>query len=279
MNLHVIDAAGNVFAVVDGERENLGENCATLARALCAPGALPGRADKLDGLLVVTRGSGVAECRMTIFNADGSRPEACGNGLRCVAKFARENGFALADRLRVETDAGARTVDILRDGVGTIVGCKASMGAPRAILGDVELESSRGAVRATLVDMGNPHCVVFVDDERTAPVHELGRELENAARFPERTNVEFASVRDGRLYLRVWERGVGETRACGTGACATAVAASLRGDRWRVALPVDVELPGGTLRVNWDGTGEVELEGPCVELWRGEWRARTEAAR
>lgn len=278
MKLHVIEGAGNVFAVVDGDRAGLGGDCAELARVLCAPGAVHG-VGTLDGLLVVTRGSGAADCRMTIFNADGSRPEACGNGLRCVAKFARENGFARADRLQVETDAGERRVDLVRDESGTIVGCKARMGAPRAILADVELDSTRGSVRATLVDMGNPHCVVFVDDERTAPVHELGRELESASRFPQRTNVGFAAVRDGRLHLRVWERGVGETRACGTGACASAVAASLRGDRWRVALPVDVELPGGTLRVNWDGTGEVVLEGPCVEIWRGEWHARAGAAR
>jgi diaminopimelate epimerase len=121
--------------------------------------------------------------------------------------------------------------------------------------------------------------VLFVGDERAVPVGELGPEIERAERFPHRTNVEFAAKREGRLYLRVWERGVGETRACGTGACATAVAASIRGDDKRVRLPVDVVLPGGTLNIAWDGIGDVVLTGPCAELWSGEWRARAEVAR
>lgn len=264
--------AGNTFAVVDGERESLPSDPSGLAKRLCEPGRRWSRhLPRLDGVLVVTGGSrpsdAGADCRMTIYNSDGSRPEACGNGLRCVARFAREQGFAASDTLRVATDAGVRRVELVRDAGGSIVAARARMGAPRRIERDVVLATSRGDVRATLVDMGNPHCVLFVDDERRAPVGELGPELERHARFPQRTNVEFAAVRDGRWRLRVWERGVGETPACGTGACATAIAAALeRG----AALPLDLELPGGRLIVDRDASGEVILTGPCDELWAGD---------
>ena len=118
--------------------------------------------------------------------------------------------------------------------------------------------------------------MLFVEDERSAPVRELGRELEQHPRFPQRTNVEFAAVRNERLFLRVWERGVGETAACGTGACATALAAKLQG---RVTMPVDVELPGGRLSVDCDAAGELILTGGCDELWCGEIETKAEAVR
>jgi hypothetical protein len=118
-------------------------------------------------------------------------------------------------------------------------------------------------VQAIVVDMGNPHCVVFVDDERTAPLATWGPELERHPTFPQRTNVELVAVRDGRLCMRVWERGVGETAACGTGACAAAVAAVRAG---AIALPVEVVLPGGTLRVEPGRDGEVLLSGACEDL-------------
>jgi diaminopimelate epimerase len=265
MKIHVMAGAGNTFAVVDAEKEPLGDDPAFLARRLCAT-AWEGKIPALDGLLVVSK-SAAADCRMRIYNADGSSPEACGNGLRCVAKFAREQGFAQRDQLRVETDAGVREVELVRSASGSIVAARANMGAARRVERDIELTTSRGAAQATLVDMGNPHCVLFVEDERAAPVADLGRELEHHPRFPARTNVEFAALRNERLFLRVWERGVGETAACGTGACATAVAASLAG---RVTLPIDIELRGGRLTVDRTARGELVLTGPCEELWRGE---------
>ncbi|MCC7011703.1 MAG: diaminopimelate epimerase [Planctomycetes bacterium] len=265
MKLRVLAGAGNTFAVVDGTTETLPADVAGVARRLCARG-WRGELPALDGMLVVTRSAG-ADCRMKIYNADGSSPEACGNGLRLVAKFAREQGFTHRDQLEVETDAGVRGVELVRDRAGVVVAARARMGVPRGLERDVRLVTSRGAVLATLVDMGNPHCVLFVDDERTSPVSELGRELEFHPRFPARTNVEFAAMRNERLFLRVWERGVGETAACGTGACATAVAAALEG---KVSLPVDVELPGGRLTVDWGENGEVVLSGPCEDLWSGE---------
>lgn len=264
MRLRVMAGAGNSFAVVDTRSQALPDDLPGLARSLCAR-AWEGRLPALDGLLLVSPGTAGGDCRMKIYNSDGSSPEACGNGLRCVAKFAREEGLARRDQLRVETDAGLREVELVRHG-DEISGARARMGAPRRIESSVELATSRGRLLATLVDMGNPHCVLFVEDERAAAVHELGREIEYHPRFPKRTNVEFAALRNERLFLRVWERGVGETAACGTGACATAVAAAREE---RVSLPIDVELSGGRLTVDWDGRGEVVLTGPCEDLWSG----------
>ncbi len=265
MKLSVLAGAGNTFAVFDARTQVLPEDVAELARRLCAE-PWEGKPSTLDGVLLVSAPVEGGACRMVIYNADGSRPEACGNGLRCVAKFAREQGFVDTDRFVVETDAGAREVELVRE-QGTIVGATARMGAPRKIEPKVGLATSKGRKQATLVDMGNPHAVLFVADERRAAVQELGRELEYHPRFPQRTNVEFATVRDGRIHLRVWERGVGETQACGTGACATAVAARLEE---RVTLPVDVDVLGGRLKVDWDGQGDVVLTGPCEALWSGE---------
>lgn len=260
----VMAGAGNTFAVFDMRRASPSDDRAQLARNLCAEPPLGCGFATLDGVLFVEEDA-AAEARMVIHNADGSRPEACGNGLRCVARFAREHGFASADTLRIATDAGVRVVELLRE-AGEIVGARAQMGAPRRIEHDVELFGEFGALRATLVDMGNPHCVLFVDDERAAPVHELGALLERHERFPQRTNVEFAAFRERRIQLRVWERGVGETAACGTGACAAAVAALLSD---RASSPVTLDLPGGRLVVDWDGEGDVRLSGPCEMLWTG----------
>jgi diaminopimelate epimerase len=266
VKLTIMSGTANVFAVVDARHERLPRDLAQLARKLCTTQLAPQAPAQLDGLLVVAP-SERASCRMTIYNVDGSRAEACGNGLRCVAQFARSRGFTAADRLRVETDAGIRDVELLREH-GAIVGARATMGTPRVLGRDLELATSRGPVLATLVDMGNPHCVLFVDDERKEAVEVLGPELERHAHFPKRTNVEFCARREGKLWLRVWERGVGETLACGTGACATAVAASLLEEPTK--LPVDVEVRGGRLNIAWDGVGQVVLSGPCEELWSGE---------
>lgn len=271
----ILEGAGNTFAVLDARAEPSGDR-AQLARRWCAAPPVEASIPKLDGVLFVEAGGDQADCRMVIYNADGSRPEACGNGLRCVARFAREHGFASADRMLIATDAGVREVELLRED-GAIVGARADMGPPRRVERDVELRGSFGARTATLVDMGNPHCVLFVDDEQRAPVHELGALLEHHERFPGRTNVEFAALRrDGEIGLRVWERGVGETAACGTGACATAVAAILAG---AAISPVEVHLPGGRLRVEWNGRGAVWLSGPCDVVWEGPVRAPASSGR
>jgi diaminopimelate epimerase len=261
----IMAGAGNTFAVLDERVARRLGDPAELARRWCSrpPGESGLRA--LDGVLIVAAGSSYSDCRMIVHNADGSRAQTCGNGLRCVARFARDHGLVARDSMRIATDAGVSEVELLRSR-GEIVGARANMGPPRRIERDVELSGEFGAYRATLVDMGNPHCVLFVPDERRALVAEHGAALERHARFPERTNVEFAAERDGRQYLRVWERGVGETAACGTGACATAVALIAAG---HAHSRVELRLVGGVLHVEWDGRGDVLLTGPCELLWIG----------
>jgi diaminopimelate epimerase len=288
MRLALLSGAGNSFAVLDATRGAPPEDPADLARSVCADRAsalfaaglraglpeLPERA--LDGLLLILPPESTGDCRMVIYNADGSRPAACGNGLRCAARFARERELAQGDVVQVETDAGTRRVVLVRVD-GTPQRARASMGKPRVLALRERLEVDGVELRAALVDLGNPHCVLFVDDVSSADVARLGPLIEHHALFPERTNVEFAALRSGRLELRVWERGVGETAACGTGACAAAVAA--QAERM-CALPLEVDLPGGRLTVRWSVGGEVELEGPCLVHAEGEWEsARTPAAR
>jgi diaminopimelate epimerase len=260
MKLSVMAGTGNVFAMADGFAGEVPRDPAALVRALCADRS---RRPTLDGLLLITRPSAGGDCRMIVYNADGSRPESCGNGLRCVARAVVERGHVRGDDVRIETDSGTRRARVTRGTDGTIDGARVTMGVPRIESADTRLRTSWGSVQATVVVVGNPHCVVFVDDERTAPLATQGPELERHPAFPQRTNVELVALRDGRLHMRVWERGVGETAACGTGACAAAVAAARAGT---IALPVEVVLPGGTLRVAQDADGEVVLSGPCAEL-------------
>jgi diaminopimelate epimerase len=271
----ILSAAGNAFCVIDTRRSTEPADPAALARAVCAAvshplivaaraGGLPeldGRA--LDGLLLVGAARGTADCSMAVYNADGTRPEACGNGLRCVGRFAREHGLAPTELVRVETDAGVRSVRVPEGGAEPDpereLAVTASMGRPKVVARSEVLVLGDAEHTVTVVDMGNPHCVLFVDEPSATDVARLGAALERHPRFPARTNVEFAALAGGTLALRVWERGVGETAACGTGACAAAVAAVLEHG---AVLPLEVALSGGRLRVHWDGRGEVQLEGP-----------------
>jgi diaminopimelate epimerase len=285
VKLSVMSATGNVFAVIDGFDQDLPEDPAQFAVRLCRPSAvdasrprppLPlGPPDlRLDGLLLLLPPRAGGACRMVIYNADGSRPESCGNGLRCIARLASEHGRARAERFVIETDCGPRAAELHRGGSGEIERVQVAMGVPRLVEREARLDTSQGRVTATLIELGNPHCVLFVADERQAPVETLGAELERHPRFPSRTNVEFVAARGtaaqvrSRLHMRVWERGVGETAACGTGACAATVAAVLTG---RADAPLDALLPGGALRIGWSEGAEVLLSGSCEEVWSGEW--------
>jgi len=252
MKWHLLSGAGNRFAVLDGFVEPLPPDPAQLARELCGPGS------GLDGLLLALPPSEGGACRMVVYNADGSRPEMCGNGLRCVAKLAVEHGHVDAAPFVIETDAGPRLARVeLR--AGRVVMATIHMGRPVLVERAARLEVDGRAQLAALVEVGNPHCVLFVDDVERAPVESLGPRLERHARFPRGTNVEFLELGSARARLRVWERGVGETAACGSGACAAAFAAVAHGlAQW----PVTLELPGGTLRVDHDGAGGVLLTGP-----------------
>jgi len=252
-DVRLYSAAGNRFAVLDAF-ERMPEDPAQLARDVCERFGL-------DGLLLGARPSAGGDCRMLVFNRDGSRAEACGNGLRALARWAVESDHA-ADALVIETDAGARHVRCLRRG-REIVAARAELGVPRVVEREAVLAHAGRELHATLVDMGNPHCILFVPDVGRAPVSALGAALERHARFPARTNVSFVELAGGRLLVRTWERGVGETAACGTGAGASAVAALLHG---RARSPVEVGMRGGRLQVDWDGAGVLSLAGPVEAL-------------
>lgn len=251
-------ATGNRFAVLDAFDAPLPADPAALARRLCADPEGP-----LDGLLLLTRADDpAAEVRMIVHNADGGRPEACGNGLRCVAKLARERGHVRADALVVQTDAGARRVALERAD-GRIVAAHAELGVPRVVATAERLAVGARVVEAFLVELGNPHCVLFVDADELGAVGELGPALERHPRFPAATNVELVAAGPAGIRMRVWERGVGETASCGTGAAAAACGLIVSG---RARSPLSIELPGGTLDVRWDGPrASIVVGGPVGE--------------
>ena len=235
-----------------------------------------------DGLILLrpadVRG---AEFRMLYFNADGSSAEMCGNGIRAIAKYAVDHGVAHGDSVGVQTPGGVKCLELTRAGDGTMLLARVDMGSPiltaslfpSTLSGDPVLDAAlhteAGDVAVTCVSMGNPHAVMWVDDVDVAPVDTMGPLVERHPVFPRKTNVEFAQVvaRD-RVRLRVWERGVGETLACGTGACATVVAGVL-GDR--LDRRASVELPGGELLVEWMEAGPVLMTGPAEEVFEGVW--------
>jgi diaminopimelate epimerase len=219
---------------------------------------------------------------MEMYNADGSRGEMCGNGIRCVAKYAFEHGLVAKKELAIETDAGVKTLALdVRD--GRVVGVTVDMGEPILDGAAIPVRAEGRVVdapltidgvdhRVTCVSMGNPHCVLFVDDTSLAPVHTLGPRIESDPFFPKKVNVEFIELLEAapasRLRMRVWERGSGETAACGTGACAAAVAAVLTG---RGQRKVEIELLGGNLQIEWrESDGHVLMTGPATEVFSGE---------
>ena len=242
-----------------------------------------------DGIILVLP-SHKAQLRMRIFNADGSEGEMCGNGIRCFAKYAIERGLVEAhgDGLSVETLAGVRTI---RPRVvdGQVVAARVAMGHPELrpeavpvalgpqfaeaeVVLDHPTQVGGQSLALSFVSMGNPHAVAFIDQAVSDfPLHQVGPLVEHHPMFPRRTNFEIVNLGPGpAMQARVWERGSAETMACGTGACAIAVAARLHG---HVHELLDITLPGGTLTIEWDGQGEVYLEGPAEEVFTGEWDA------
>ena len=270
-----LHGTANDFIYVDA-REGFPGDPARLAPRLCDRR----RGIGADGLILVERArTGDADCRMVIHNADGTRAEMCGNGIRGLAKFVHDHGLVHADPLRVETDAGIKFLHAEVVG-GRVERVTVDMGVPdwdgRAIPvaadGEVierPLEVAGRAWRVTCVSMGNPHCVVFVDeDPATLPLPDLGPRFEHHGFFPRRVNTEFVRVLGpSRLAMRVWERGSGETMACGTGACAAAVAAARTG---RSERQVTVVLPGGELEIDWRPDDRVLMTGNAVEVFEGQ---------
>jgi len=271
MKFAKLEATGNDFILVDAR--DMEQDWPRLAIAMCQRHFGVGA----DGLILLVR-SKVADLGMRMFNPDGSEAEVCGNGLMCLARYAIEMRLAkIARELAVETVAGMRRV---RPGGRSEVG----MGVPRLkaeeipvlieskfdMIMDYPLTVERRKLLLTCLSLGNPHAVCFPEEAvESFPLLELGPKVESDPIFPNRVNFEVANVLGRKkVRARVWERGVGETLSCGTGACAVAVAARLHG---YVDSHVDVILPGGTLTVDWDGVGEVVLSGPAKLVFWGEW--------
>jgi diaminopimelate epimerase len=233
-----------------------------------------------DGLILI-KPSEAADFEMAMYNADGSRGEMCGNGIRCVAKYVYDFGLTDKTSISVETLAGIKYLDLTVED-GKVSRVRVNMGAPILEAEQIPCDFSMSPVISqpleaggqtwpvTCVSMGNPHCVVFTDtDVRTLDLEKIGPEFEHHSRFPRRINTEFVNVIDDtHLRMRVWERGSGETLACGTGTCATVVAAVLNG---LTKDEVSVELLGGELFIEWDRAANlVYMTGPATVVFSGE---------
>jgi diaminopimelate epimerase len=266
-----LHGTANDFVYVDARRGLPGDPAA-LAPVLCDRH----RGIGADGLILLLD-SEHADCRMKIYNSDGSIAEMCGNGIRGFAKFVLDRGLLSQTPLRIETDAGIKIVEPERE-QGRVVRVSVDMGTPiwdgRRIPVDADGEVIERPLavdgreyRVTCVSMGNPHCVVFLDDVASLPLAALGPRLEHHPFFPRRVNTEFIRVAGPDvLEMRVWERGAGETLACGTGACAAAVAAARTG---RTGRRVRVSLPGGVLDIDWQSDDHVRMTGDAVDVFDG----------
>ena len=260
---------GNDFVLVDVRRDD--------------PGGWPELARKLghrkfgvgcDQVLLL-RDSDRADFRMEIYNSDGSEVEMCGNGIRCFSVYLKKHGLIAGDEVRVETLAGVQICRIEGDMVEVDMGSPILEGRKIPVESDSPVREQPLALKdatlvITCVSMGNPHAIVFVEDAETYPIEIVGPEVENHSFFPRRTNVEFVQVQSRtKLRMRVWERGAGITMACGTGACASAVAAYWTG---RTERECELVLDGGSLFIRWDAeTDHVFMRGPAAEVFSGEW--------
>jgi diaminopimelate epimerase len=266
--------AGNDYVYVNGFELTLADPAA-VARAVSPRRKGIGS----DGLIVI-QPSTIAAARMEMYNADGSRGEMCGNGIRCVGKYAYEQGLARENPLRIETDAGIKTLELdVTD--GQVRSVNVDMGEPildpariparfeGSQVVDAPLAVDGETYRVTCLSMGNPHCVLFFPDIDALDLETIGPRFEHHERFPKRVNTEFVRLLGrAEMNMRVWERGSGETAACGTGACAATVAGVLTGRTDRKVL---VHLVGGDLSIEWrDRDGHVYMRGEAVEVFRGE---------
>ena len=277
---------GNDYVYVDGFAERLADPPA-VARAVSDRHVGIGS----DGLILVlppepVAAAGGADVRMRMFNADGSEAEMCGNGIRCVAKYAFDHGLTGSNPMRVQTGRGVLTLDLHLAG-GKVDRVTVNMGEPILALADIpvdaahvtatgrshvyrlELGDEGDPLDATFVSMGNPHAVVFVPSHLRVDLDHLGPLVEHHAAFPRRVNAHFVQVLSrGEVVMRTWERGSGVTLACGTGACAVAVAGVLTGRTDRTVL---AHLPGGDLSLDWrEADNCVYMTGGATEVFRGE---------
>lgn len=281
MRFTKMQGAGNDYVYVNCFEEPVPENPAELACRVSDRHFGIGA----DGLILICP-STVADARMRMFNADGSESEMCGNGVRCVAKYVYDHNICRNKTLRIETGNGVlgfelevvdKKVHRVRVNMGepildparvptTLPGNPAFTGSPAA---NVDLDIGDCSLQVTCVSMGNPHCVTFVEEPTDHWVLLIGPKVETDRHFPRRINAEFVQVLSpSEVRMRVWERGSGETLACGTGACAVCVAGALTGRTERKIL---AHLPGGDLEMEWAADNHVYLTGPAIEVFSGEW--------
>jgi diaminopimelate epimerase len=276
MKFTKMHGAGNDYIYVDCFREPIPADPEGVARAVSHRHFGIGG----DGLILICPAEG-ADAEMRMYNADGSYAEMCGNGIRCVAKYVHDHGIAGGDTLSITTAGKRYELDLMLKG-GKVDRVRVDMGEPiltcreipTTLAGDpptdAPLEIAGRRLAVTCVSMGNPHCVVFVEEPTDDLVLGVGPKIETDARFPKRTNVEFVQVLNREtVRQRTWERGSGETLACGSGACAVCVAGVLTG---RTERRITSKLLGGDLQLEWnEATNHVFMTGPAVEVFSGEW--------
>ena len=276
MRFTKMHGAGNDYVYLDGFAQDVPHDLPELARAMSHRRFGVGS----DGLIVI-RPSDVADARMQMFNADGSEGEMCGNGIRCVAKYLYDHDICSRDHLRIETGRGVLELELFVE-AGRAAKVRVDMGSPilspesipTTLPGtpvvDRELLVGDRTFQVTSVSMGNPHCVIFVPQATDELVHTIGPLIESHEAFPQRVNVEFVEVLSpNEVRQRTWERGSGETWACGTGASAVCVAGVLTG---RTERRIVNHLLGGDLELEWDDTTDhVMMTGGAVEVFQGEW--------
>lgn len=266
---------GNDFIFIDCLEETPEGNLSEWARKMCNRHFGIGA----DGLVLILP-SETTDIRMRIFNPDGSEPEMCGNAIRCFARYVYEHGVVKKKAIRVETLAGIIVPEVSAE-EGRVISVRVDMGEPLLERSRIPMTGPPGQVvnesvsvggqnfYVTCVSMGNPHCVTFISDLKAAPLTEIGPMLETHQVFPKKTNVEFVQVLSRQeVNMRVWERGAGETLACGTGACATGVACVLNGLTDR---RLTVHLAGGDLEIEWAGNNHVYMTGPAEYVFNGIW--------
>ncbi len=269
---------GNDFVLVNCFEEKLDLAQAPALAARICDRCLGVGADGLILLLPADSG----DVNMRIFNSDGSEAEMCGNGIRCAAKYLYERGLVKKDRIKVETLAGMIIPELYIEN-GCVKSVRVDMGEPRLERSEIPMEGPPGQViseplraggaayKITAVSMGNPHCVIFVPDAEMVALREVGPCIEKHRAFPNKTNVEFIQVLSSQeVFMKVWERGAGETMACGTGACAAAVACALNDHTGR---RVTVHLKGGDLLIEWAENNHVYMTGSAEEVFTGEYPA------
>lgn len=265
---------GNDYVYMDAIHQKI-ENESTLAKFVSNRHFGIGS----DGLILICE-SNSADFKMRMFNQDGSEAEMCGNGIRCVGKFVYDKGLTHKKEVTIETLAGVKTL-ILNTKEGKVQTVRVDMGEPileakkipvisnEMPVKNLQLKAENKEFKFTCVSMGNPHAITIVEDVKNFDVEKYGKILEVDKAFPNKTNVEFIEITDNEnIKMRVWERGAGETLACGTGACATAVACNLNG---LTSRKVNVELLGGNLQIEWnEDDNHVYMTGPAVTVFDGE---------